>query len=213
MTLVADASNHQRYLNLLVLSRVVDGVYHKATQGTGFVDPYFHDRHRRVKAYRLPFGAYHFAGWTDAHGVARFGDPQQEARHFLSAYHELEPTALQPALDIEIGTPDVHMAEWAIEWCRTVERELRVWPLVYSYGSFLAGLHVRRPIGGGLWLASYGRNDGVDHAYFVPHPWRRARMHQFTSVGKLAGIPMRIDLSHTRRLPFAHPLRARLHRR
>lgn len=202
--LVADASNNQAELDLRALVTDVAGLYHKVTQGTGFVDRYFAGRRAQAARLRLPFGVYHFADVVHA-------DPRAEAEHFLAHYHDLEPSALQPALDLETGTPDAHMRVWAVEWCRIVERELGVWPLIYSYGGFLAGLRAPRPIGGGLWLASYGRDDGADHPYFVPSPWRQARMHQFTSVGKLAGVPVRLDLSHTPRLPFARPLRALAH--
>jgi GH25 family lysozyme M1 (1,4-beta-N-acetylmuramidase) len=42
----------------------------------------------------------------------------------------------------------------------------------FHYPSYITD-HVRpdRPIGAGLWLASYGRDDGTDHDAIVPPPW------------------------------------------
>ena len=50
------------------------------------------------------------------------------------------------------------------------------------------------PIGWGLWLASYGQNDGRDHCYLVPKPWRRVVAQQYTSRGTIAGRS-HLDLS------------------
>lgn len=214
MKLVVDASNNQESLNVAAVGRVADAIVHKCTQGIGFVDPFYTERRAAAAHARIPFGAYHFAGWEDRDGVAHFGSPAEEAAIFLEHVGTLDASTLQPTLDLEIGNP-AELAGWAVEWNRRVERELGIWPMLYSYGDFLSrlelgGRRLRRPIGGGLWLASYSRNDGADHPYMIPAPWQHARLHQFTSVGKVGGVPVRLDLSHAVTLPFAHPVRARL---
>jgi GH25 family lysozyme M1 (1,4-beta-N-acetylmuramidase) len=64
----------------------------------------------------------------------------------------------------------------------------------------------RTPIGSGLWLASYGPNDGKRHRYVVPAPWRVAVLHQYTSRGRIGGI-YPLDLNYAAKLQplFAFP--------
>lgn len=208
MILLADVSNNQHTVPIGALARDVAGVYHKATQGLGFVDLYAHERRMAARVAGLPFGLYHFAGWQDGSGVARFGTPHEEAEHFLTQRPVLHRTDLRPVLDLELGHPSAWLGRWARAWCNVIENAIGVAPILYSYGSFVEGLELDRPIGNGLWDAGYGRNDGRDYGITPPRPWKHVLLHQFTSVGVLRGVPVRVDLSHGRRLPFAHPVRA-----
>jgi hypothetical protein len=82
--------------------------------------------------------------------------------------------------------------------------------LLYTYPAFLSEQHWSQPLGtgAGLWIAAYGPNDGHDHG--VPPgsiaPWHRFAAHQFTSVGRIAGVAGHVDLSHasSRRQVLAH---------
>lgn len=201
--LVADISNNQGAdVNIGVLARVVDGIYHKATEGTGFTDEYFNARRGAALAAGLPFGAYHFAH-PDA-------DPIAQALHFCGVVKKLTDRDLRPVLDLETGDPG-SAEDWVHRFNGVVREKLGVWPIFYSYPDYIARMRLSKPVGDGLWLASYGRNDGVDHPYFTPAPFKKAELHQFTSVGKLSGVPMRVDLSHgpSLRPLLAHPIRAR----
>ena len=200
--LIVDASNWQRDLNLQLVRQHAQGLYHKATEGTGYVDPFHRQRKQVAHELGLPFGSYHFAR-TD-------GSPLEQADAFLEQALPLPVEGLLPVLDLEAG--DAATAQgWARTWLVRVRQESGVWPVVYSYPDYLARMRLTRTLGNGLWLASYSRNDGTDHPYMVPRPWRKVRLHQFTNVGRLAGVPMTLDLTHAARLPFAHPVKARLH--
>lgn len=101
-------------------------VYHKATEGAGYVDPTYAGRRALAKLVGLPFGAYHFAR------PAR-GDAGQEANHFLKVAKPAKGD-LAPCLDLET-TEGLTMAElraWAAAWCDVVRKATGVEPVVYS---------------------------------------------------------------------------------
>lgn len=109
-------------------------LYHKATEGTSYVDPNFARRRAeaarvrvgKLRRLRLRFGGYHFARPTKGNAVA-------EAKHFLSVYRP-HPGDLRPALDLEV-TGGLSLAElrvWAKTFCDYVERETGAKPIVYT---------------------------------------------------------------------------------
>lgn len=192
MILIADLSNWQQHVNLQHLKAVgVDGLYHKATEGDlrthGMVDRYFASRRALAEKIGLPFGAYHFARPEQS--------PEANAETFCNVVGELRPGDLRPALDLESGNPR-ETEHWARRFNAVVRHRLGVFPLFYSYSAYISAMRLTETIGDGLWLASYGRNDGRDYPFFVPKPWRGALLHQFTSVGSISGVPMKVDLSH-----------------
>ena len=196
--LVVDVSNVQGMVDWrLIAAAGVHGGFYKATEGVHFVDAY--QAHNRAGAARAKIhaGAYHFAR-------PDLNDPHQEADHFAAVIGQLHPFEMVPALDMEVhghvGASD------PVDWARTFNHRfyghLGVWPLFYSYSAFIAGMAAKEPIGGGLWLASTGRNDGKDYPAATPAPWRKTRLHQFTSRGHIAGVQGFVDLSHTSSLPL-----------
>jgi lysozyme len=200
--LIVDASNWQQELNVRLIRQHAHGLYHKATEGLGFVDSYHRQRKLAAHQLGLPFGSYHFAQ-LDA-------SPVEQARVFCTQALPFPAEALLPVLDLEAGNPAA-AEPWAKAWLHEVRVQSGVWPILYSYPDYLARMRLGMPLGNGLWLASYGKDDGRDYPYMTPAPWRKVRLHQFTSVGRLAGVAVTLDLSHTRRLPFAHPAVAHLH--
>jgi GH25 family lysozyme M1 (1,4-beta-N-acetylmuramidase) len=99
-------------------------------------------------------------------------------------------------LDLEDGHAGPELVEWARAFNHAVHAELGVFPLFYSYASYIAAMRPAKPIGTGLWLASYGRNDGRDHGAAVPKPWRHYLLHQFSSRCRVQGCAGLVDLSH-----------------
>ena len=186
----------------------VYGVLHKVSEGTGFTDRYWPERARRARAAGLHVGGYHFA--------RPGGDPLAQATLFVGHLGKIERRDLHPALDLE--TNDQHLSPtslWA--WARSFGAHVHAMTgarvFWYTYPAYLAEQAWTHTLGNGagLWIASYGPNDGRDHG--VPagsiKPWRRYVAHQFTSVGKIAGVKGNVDLSHarSRRSVLAHGLR------
>ncbi len=162
-------------------------VYLKATEGTSFRDPDFVALLRSAQRSGMKCGAYHFA---HAYGVA----PLDEAKAFLAvvARKQLE---LAPCLDLEYKAGHPALATWAASWFGHVEGKLRVRGLLYSYASYLEACHFAPAQARPLWLAAYGRDDGREHSFHVPHPWQRLAAHQFSSRGHVPGIRGPVDLS------------------
>lgn len=181
----------------------IDLVMVKATEGTSYVDPRLEENRRNADALGIRVGCYHFADPSGPTGIA-------QAHHFCSAVHTLGRRDLKPALDLETGNPGT-TEELARSFNRTVAKMLGVLPLFYSNPSYIGSMHLRRTLGNGLWLASYGRNDADDHGASVPGPWKRWVAHQFTSVGHYAGVAGHVDVSHAPKLTplLAHPILGR----
>lgn len=181
----------------------VQGVFLKATEGLGFTDKTFAQRRADANKNALPVGAYHFAHPETS--------PTAQAQKFASVVGKVNTTDLRPVLDLEVATklPASAVVTWARAWNQEVKRLLGVLPLFYSYSAYIQGLHASTPIGAGLWLAAYGRNDGAEYPYDVPPPWKKAVAHQFTSAGKVPGCQGPVDLSHAGSMaPLqAHPVR------
>lgn len=182
----------------------IRGAFVKATEGVTFDDPLFAGNRAAAAKNGVHVGGYHFA--RPDHNTA-----VDEARHFAKRLGALRPGELRPVLDYEVSThtPSVTQVEWIRGFNHEIRRIVGVWPIFYSYPSLMTMLHLSKPVGNGLWLASYGSNDGQEHGFVVPAPWRRLVLHQFTSRGRIPGVPGYVDLSETASLAslLAHPVR------
>jgi len=158
----------------------------KVSEGLHFDDRYYAARRRRAQAAGLKTAGYHF-------GHPWMGMPREEARHFARKLGRLVPGKdLRPCLDFEEGPPS---ALWALAFIAELKRIVGVAPILYSYPDFLRRAHFRRPPAP-LWLASFGRNDGREHPFSIPPPWRGIVAHQYSSRARVAGVPGLVDISH-----------------
>lgn len=189
----------------------VFGVLLKVTEGQAFVDQTYLDRSRAARAAGLHVGGYHFARPK--------GDPAAQAAYFAHHLLKVERRDLHPALDLEVNDDHLHpieLQQWARGFQRHVHSLTGARCLLYTYPGFLAEQAWPEPLGtgAGLWIAAYGPNDGRDHGVSRDElkPWRRCVAHQYTSVGKIAGVSGNVDLSHgrSRRALLAHGLRGLL---
>jgi lysozyme len=191
------------------------GVFVKATEGAGYVNPSFRAQAAGARAAGLRVGFYHFARPDNPN------DATTEAAHFanVTAGHrtraDLRPVldyetwwgpALEPGRTVQMGAPGVE--KWPRTWIQTVKHTTGDLAIFYSGLSFIERLAPKTTIGFGLWLAAYGSNDGIEHPYRVPKPWKRAVLHQFTSQGRVPGVPGKVDVSRGRSLRplLAHPI-------
>lgn len=200
--LVVDVSNAQGKVNWQqVAAGGIHAGFAKATEGVHYTDAFQAMNRAGAAKAKVHLGLYHFAR-------PDLNDPEAEADHFAQVIGTLHPFELVPALDLEVAghTGANDPVEWARRFNRRFQQRLGVWPLFYSYSAFIDALRehygLKVTIGGGLWLASYGRNDGQDHPVQVPAPWKKARLHQFTSRGHVPGVNGLADLSHSHSLPL-----------
>lgn len=180
----------------------VKGAFVKATEGRTYTDSEFTTNRRRANAAGVAVGAYHFAR-PDRNAAA------SEAANFCVAVKSLGPRDLRPVLDYEhkVSLSPAAQAQWIRSFNAVVRDHLGVWPMFYTYPALLSSLRATKPFGNGLWLASYGLNDGADHGFVVPSPWRKVAIHQFTSRGRVPGIHGYVDLDWTGSLPYARPVK------
>jgi len=206
-----DVSNYQGHPVWPVVAKMghVSGAFLKATEGTSFVDPTF--ARNRVEATKagVHVGPYHFAH-------PEKNDPVQEAVHFANVVGRLKVGELRPVLDYEPPTSmtESHALRWIQFFNHEIKQRLGVWPIFYSYPALIAHLGLKAPVGAGLWLASYGVNDGKPHPTMVPTPWKKIVAHQFTSVGSVPGIAGHVDVDEAASLNalLAHPVRGQTRR-
>jgi GH25 family lysozyme M1 (1,4-beta-N-acetylmuramidase) len=164
-------------------------VYLKRSEGTGFADRTFPGLRQRAHANGFKVGAYHFAH-------PQTNTPLEELRFLLELLpHLRRGPDLRTALDLEHGSGSAQVGRWALEFCRLHRRELGFVPVLYSYGSYLEACGFSSPPAP-LWLAAYDRNDGREHPFRVPRPWRSLAAHQFASSARLPGASGAVDLSH-----------------
>lgn len=204
MQLVDLSNNNAAEPDWHALAQHAGGVWLKVSEGATFTDQTFARRARAARAAGLRIGGYHFARPSR-------DSAQAQADHFVSVLGAIGRRDLRPVLDLEAndaGLLPSELVAWARGFVQAVRAQTGVGALVYGSSSFLAGLDAFRPIGYGLWLADYGPDDGREHAYSVPRPWKRIVAHQYTSKGAIGGVAGRVDLSSAARLRplLAHPV-------
>jgi GH25 family lysozyme M1 (1,4-beta-N-acetylmuramidase) len=168
----------------------------RATYGADGLDGTFIANRRNARRVGLAVGCYHYA-------YPSGNDALAEAENFARQVGRLRAGDLRSALDLEEVLADFPLREvegWAREWNRQAWPRVGACPLFYSNPDFIRRMAAKRAIGCGLWLASWGPNDGSRHAARAPGPWNRFVLHQFTSKGDLPGIAGYVDLNHAPRI-------------
>jgi lysozyme len=168
-------------------------LYHKATEGTSFVDVNYSRRRAEAKSAGLLFGAYHFARPTRVNAAA-------EARHFL-AVAKPKPGDLIPVLDLEtrgaghavLTTPE--LTKWVADWFAVVHKAIGV-----ERGMLYTPFDLNSvPKGTRLWVARYSDSNASPR---VPKPFKRFTVRQFSD-GRF-GVPDsvpgvgHVDINHLR---------------
>ncbi len=211
MDLILDISNNNQHVNLAPfkawLPNVRKAVIAKASEGVHFTDSYFASNREQCRVLGLPFGAYHW--FTPGQS------PVDQANHVASLVQRLGKTDLRVALDYETPSTqtraqrevDIHAFGHALE------KRLGSFPIFYSFSSFIQTelQPLSQTLGDGLWLADYSINDGHEHPYKVPSPWKKVNLHQFTDKGQIPGYSGHVDLSYGNlNALLAHPWLAKL---
>ena len=205
--LVVDLSSNNPKPNFRTLKNSgVEGVILKISEGASYNASWdvYSDWSAEARSAGLRVGAYHYAKPSG-------GDARAEALNFSKSLKRaggIKRRDFRPALDLEESNIVYsQLYNWARTFNQTVREQGLPTPLFYSYPYFISHMNAPKPIGNGLWLASYGRNDGKRYAYKVPHPWQKVHLHQYTSRGRLAGVyPLDINYIESLRAILAHPI-------
>lgn len=188
-----DLSNNNGSVDFQAVKHSHGRVYLKRSEGANFTDGKFVEFHAAARNAGLRPGAYHFAR------PSQFS-PQEEAHLFLRLAPPLKRGGanLRHCLDFEDErvAPSPVIGRWAEEWLTIVRNHTGFYPIIYGNAYYLEGCQFRR-VPGALWLASYGRNDGREYPFLVPHPWtyQGVAAHQFSSVARVQGVAGACDIS------------------
>lgn len=151
----------------------------KATENTGYVNPYFKQDWDGIKAAGMLRGAYHYF-----HADT---DPIAQADHFLSTMGPLEFNDLPPVLDLEetMGQSNATITSRALAFLDHLEKNTGKTPIIYT-GPYFFDTYVNNheaftkyP----LWVANYGVM-----CPSVPGQWPTFTFWQYTSTGPVPGV-------------------------
>ena len=183
MLRVVDVSSHQG--NIVASGLDCDAVICKATEGTGYVNPFCDEQYQSAKAGGKLLGVYHYASG---------GNPEAEAEFFINNVQGYLREAVL-VLDWESGDNAAWGdSSWVARFCAHVVALTGINPMIYVQRSA-----VNQCVGlgdYGIWLAEYpdyaarGWGDYVEPNYSGDYA-----MHQFTSSGNIAGYAGPLDLS------------------
>lgn len=183
MLRVVDVASHQK--GIVTGSLDCDAVICKATEGTGYVNPFCDEHYQSAKAAGKLLGVYHYASG---------GNPEAEAEFFINNVQGYLHEAIL-VLDWESGDNAAWGdSSWVARFCAHIVALTGINPMIYvqrSAASQCTGLGDY-----GIWLAEYPdyAARGWD-AYYPPNYSGDYAMHQFTSSGAISGWSGPLDLS------------------
>ncbi|MFJ6623447.1 lysozyme [Kitasatospora sp. NPDC091335] len=162
--------------------------YVKATEGTGYTNPYFAQQYNGSYNSGLVRGAYHFALPNSSSGAT-------QANYFVShgGGWSADGKTLPPALDIEYnpygatcyGLSQSAMVSWIRDFSNTVHARTGRYPTIYTTTNWWtqctgnnAGFGATNP----LWIARYASSVGT-----LPNGWGYQTFWQFADAGTFPG--------------------------
>lgn len=159
----------------------------KATEGTGYINPYFTQQYTGSYDAGLAHGAYHFAR-PDG------GDPVGEADYFLDngGGWSADGRTLPALLDLEgyhnlpanYGLTPTEMQNWIAAFCDRYTAQAGRAPIIYSnYYWYSENVGAWAPEGVPLHLAAYQASAPTR----IPAPWTAWDMWQYSDSGPFAG--------------------------
>lgn len=163
-------------------------VFVKATEGVGYVNPYYLSDINAANATGLVVGSYHFARPQN--------DPRAEARYYAAEYKKGPAGQLPPALDLEDtgGKGPDALNDWVAAWVDEIKIQTGRTPIFYSYLNFIRYQmgNTNRFSNLPLWLAAY--QDTPPNP--LPGGWTAMTFWQRSSSGSVAGINTRVDMNN-----------------
>lgn len=160
----------------------------KATEGTGYTNPYFSSDSAKAAAAGITPGSYHYA-------KPDIGDARSQARFYASTLATGVNPSLPPTLDLEEtgGLGPTELQNWVRDWIDEIITLTGRDPIIYTYYAFWIGSmgntteFSQYP----LWLAYY--NDTLPDQ--IPGGWDEATFWQYTGTGSVDGIITDVDLN------------------
>lgn len=186
-----DISHNQGTVDFEELAKAVDFVYIKATEGNGYVDPKLNENTTNAGRVGLKYGWYHFG--TLNNPTNHIEDAKQEAIFFVSKIKQFPAAEMPLVLDLETNKsnlPKIKVLQWINAFYSELAAQGYADYAFYSYTPFMdANLPANHGLGSiKLWVASYTKK------LKLPKGWAKEWMWQYSSIGKLPGVTMNVDL-------------------
>jgi len=164
----------------------IQGVIHKATQGTTHVDSTFASAQKDVPASGLLWGAYHF-GTGDASG-------RDQAQFFLDTVKPDAQTICVIDFESNPSGTAMTLAE-LLDWIDAVQKATGRPPVVYGGKSLLFTDIASTPepalANCPLWIAQY--TSAAAPSGIPPQVWKTWTLWQYTETGAVDGITGNVD--------------------
>lgn len=162
--------------------------YTKATEGTGYTNPYFVGQYDGPRKQGILRGAYHFALPDQSSGKA-------QADYFVNhgGGWRADGMTLPGALDIEwnpygdacYGMSQDEMVAWIRSFTNEYQARTGRWPVIYTARAWwqqCTGGHGDFSATSPLWVANYDTSPGK-----LPHAWNYQTIWQFANSGTFPG--------------------------
>lgn len=160
----------------------------KASEGTGYVNPYFSSDSAKAAAAGVTPGSYHYARPGDT-------DPRSEARHYAATLTTGVQPSLPPVLDIEenAGLAPEELQNWVRDWIDEIQILTGRDPIIYTYQDFwLNDMGNTEEFSEyPLWLAYYNPTLPTE----IPGGWDEVTFWQYSDQGEVDGIYSNVDLN------------------
>ena len=193
-----DVSSYQHSTSLdwtKVKAAGQDFAFVKATEDSGYTNPYFAADWTGLGAAGMARGAYHFARPSFTPGSAA-----AQARYFVSVTGRMQqPGALAPMFDLEEtgGLTPTQLIAWSQTWLDTVQALTGRRPVIYTYAYFwrtaMGDSHAFT--GYPLFLADYHDLTGTTAPLpGMPGGWTTWTFWQYSDTGQVPGVSGPVDM-------------------
>ncbi len=182
-----DVSQWQESINYQeVKNSGIEVVYIRASEGEGYIDPYFKTNYENAKANGLKVGFYHYVTATSEE------EARQQAQFFASVIGGTTPDC-KLAMDFEsFGNLSIEeINNISLEFLQTLEsitgKECIIYSDAYNAINTFGGELTEYPI----WIAEYGVSS--------PEPngkWNTWEGFQYTDLGNVSGINGNVDMDY-----------------
>ncbi|WP_245557364.1 glycoside hydrolase family 25 protein [Corynebacterium terpenotabidum] len=159
----------------------------KATEGTGYTNPYFSSDSAKAAAAGITPGSYHYAKPAL--------DARAQARFYAATLATGVSPSLPPTLDLEEtgGLSTTQLQDWVRDWIDEIKTLTGRDPIIYTYYAFWIGSmgNTTEFSEYPLWLAYY--NSSLPDE--IPGGWDEPTFWQYTGTGSVDGIITDVDLN------------------
>lgn len=169
-----------------LLSKEIDFIFIKASEGDYRNDPKFKEYREMAKKYGIPCGHYHFYRSNK--------DPIDQANVFIKNIGDLQVGELPPVCDWETEDDpndgaDINEVQKFLDY---VESKLKLTPIIYSGSSFANDKKLPKSFSKyPLWLAHYTKSSPK-----VPSPWGFWTFWQNTDKAIVKGVKKPCDFNY-----------------